>query len=156
MIKLKKHLNYKGLMFEPGAVLPLPPEMEAKMVKAGSAEYYTPAKKTESAKNPAEKPSDALSTLEGLLKTTNKKALIAYAEHAKVKDVHDKMKNEDITKAIMDDARVNGVYLDGLTDEQLMWFATLCDIEAVKEDMPRDEVLAAIKSHFSEVANARP
>lgn len=41
MIKLKIPLNHKGRLHEPGTVLPLPLELEAKLVGAGSAEYFT-------------------------------------------------------------------------------------------------------------------
>lgn len=40
MIKLKNPLNYKGLLYEAGTVLSVPPELEDKLVKTGSAERY--------------------------------------------------------------------------------------------------------------------
>lgn len=153
MINLKKPLNYMGLLHEAGTLLTVTPELADKLVKAGSAERYVARKKEEPAKEQSQlnnETLDGLMALEGLLKTTNKKSLLAYTEHAGVKDIHERMKNEDIVKAIVDDAREKGIALEGMTDEQLIQFAWLCGIEAMQEGSPRDEMLDTIKKHFEE------
>lgn len=42
MVKLTKYFNYKGLLYEPGAIVSLPPEIEAKLIKNKSAEIIKP------------------------------------------------------------------------------------------------------------------
>ncbi len=54
MIKLKAPLNYKGLFHPVGSIMPVEPDLAARMVKAGTAEYYNPAKpEQEPAQNPS-------------------------------------------------------------------------------------------------------
>lgn len=153
MIKLKNHLNYKGLLHETGTVVSVPAELEDKMVKAGTAERYIPKKKEEPAKEQTQlnnETLDGLIALKGILTTSSKRVMLTYAEHAGVKDIHDRIKNEDIVNAIVEDAKEKGIDLEGMTDDQLVQFAGLCGIEAVKDGLPREEMLNVIKKYFGE------
>ena len=157
MIKLKKPLNHKGLLHEAGSVVTVPPEFADKLVKNGMAESYVPEVKEQLVSSEIKTDTNQLNGLAALgeiLKTTSKAVLLQYAEHAGVKDLNDKMKNEDIITAIMDDAKENGIDLEGIADEDLIQFAGLCGIGAVTEGMSRDELLNVTKKHFEEKADA--
>jgi len=66
LIKLKAPLNYKGLFHPAGAVMLVEPVLADKMVKAGTAEYYTPAKpEQEPDQSPSPKPDTSQSLSPG-------------------------------------------------------------------------------------------
>ena len=63
MIKLKQHLNYKGLIYEPGAIVSLAPDAEKRMLDNGLADSCIPGEPDEEVAKPqAEMQSDIEAT----------------------------------------------------------------------------------------------
>lgn len=134
-------------IYEPGAVVTgLSPDEERRLIELGAAIPFQAINEVVNA-NGSRENSAEVDALQALLKALTKKDLLVFAEHAGV-DANEKMKNDEIIEAILQDARQNGVDLEAMTDEQLIQFAKHLGIEGATAELGREDLLNTIEAHF--------